>query len=401
MKKIKLLAPIVGSLTALSAVIPAASCNFKEEEVKTYTVSVNKGFTLTNTDPVEYGESWQSDVKWTDETKIVNASNVKVMVGNRKLIRNEDFTYTNSKTKSKVGTIKIYDGLINADVTIELSLMDANKAPVTLTNIGIEGIEVESETKDTDVGKDLTMLISWDNATTVDQKYFSNLITVFVGLERVYARSETETSGWWYRIKSESSIELTVPKENITSNAEIIILVDLEKSSYDRVVTLDQLRPHSIRYAGTQYFDALTTPGSATQQGLYLHIAQNETIEFAIDLNLWEDVVWQNPISNATYLDFAVGSWDWEFDVIEGLKWVLTAFDLSTGASGEVYYGQTKLDVELDTECSFPAYLLSIPDGGTWGAKGSRQWITGWYQFADDHSSQNVQFLLGLPSKLN
>lgn len=374
MKKIKLLAPMLGTLTALTAVVPAVSCNYKKKEEKKYDVKISKGFSLSETEATE-GQDFECDITWKQEGYVIDESKIHINVGNQKLTKNS-FSYTKGKADSLKGHLFIDGSAVADEININVELINIKYAPLSIINIGNQTQDVVITKSDdyATIGDDLNLTLSWPE----DKKCYSNLVTIYVGEQIVKEKSDENPTGFTWTPKTETSCLIVVPKENITTNVEIKVLIDLEKSEYDKLIELGWYGSQSISLEGGLY-DALWSSNNKGEKAGFAIPDVGYVIEFAIDLSKWQG----RELDDTLF--FGIG------DYREGGN-NFTLYDLKQGVFGNVWYGSDPVYVERTTIYeSYPTMAFTATNG--WGDQ--KGIITGWYLFSEKHISYPAHFFIG------
>ncbi len=390
MKKIKLFAPILGTIAAAGMILPTVSCGGQQEDEDTYKVSISDGFTISRDHAKEDAE-FNADISWTDATKAVNETTIKISVGNQ-ILGSGDYKYTASATDATSGHLKIYKGVINATVVIQLELLSVTEAPIEVINVSdaTMGVKVTPSKQTATVGEDIEFDLQWPTANAA---YYANLISVFIGGAQIPSASK-EDGGYIVRDYTETGAKLLIPGKHIKSNAAITIVVDLETAAYDYPFVADRYYPAylDMKYGSTTVasYDALI---DKNDEGV--EVESGGTLEFKIVLDNWDGpkLDWktkeQREGDNNDDLFMLMGYWDGSGS--------FNGLNVYASHAGTLYYNGAPLQVEQyhNYDYDFNYIQIVAPKNG-WGEKGKRGVITGWYTFEEDWT-YNMQVVTGMP----
>lgn len=392
MKKIKLFAPILGTIAAAGMILPTVSCGGggQQDDDNTYKVSISDGFSISRNHAKEDAE-FEADISWNDATKAINTTTMRISVGNQ-VLGPGDYRYTPNASDAKSGHLKIFKNVINGTVVIEVELLSITVAPIEAKNISdtTKNVSINLSTGEASVGSDVELVISWLNTSSA--KYFTNLVTIFIGKEQILSASVKE-NGYVIKDYTETSTTLLIPGANIKDNTPITILVDLEKSAYDKGAVVDTYRQEYIKYS-TYTYDFLCSPGQPNVGGL-LSIDANQTLEFKTDLNKFNrQFNSDGQGGNNSPILLGLGYWtydgwgDYIFNTVKPIA----------ARCGYLYYNGVALDAQIVTYGGLYYIELQPPaDGwGSWSADGEqkRGSITGWYTFSESYTN-NFQLVIG------
>lgn len=394
MKKIKLLAPILGmSGLVVGMVLPTiASCTYD----KAYEVKILGDAEIKLSDHmVGKDKKFETDVTWISTKKVVDASNIQIQIGSEKLT--SGFEYTADKIGSAKGHLVINEGLIHDEVIITMQLIDDDNQMAKIQAVNVNaGTSGEGLTAMIEEGKDIAwanedaiVSIYWDDDDTVnaDIRYYSYSTDVTIldeygnASKAIPQASKINPEGFCILDYYEHGLRIKIPGSNITDNRKIKISLDLRQSTSKYYgYNVDSYQARSVQYP------AETGPMYDALHSIRLPaVIDDQYVEFSIDLNEWG-------AGSKIGEDF---SGDIYFMIGENVSDTGgTIMNLNSNNLGNLYYGS---NVKLNVAVSSTGYITIYEPENGWGKIGNLSRITGWYRFIESHTS--IEIMAGQLSK--
>lgn len=390
MKKLKLLAPILG-LTATAGMITPMAVSCKEgggeEDVTSFTVTASEGLTLVDANTAELNKEFETDISWA---KGYTLESLRVKVGPKLLHEGDDYDFEINTLYTSPGHIKIYEDIIDNNVTIEAELM-INPAISFYASASIDAdsqilegdyVDIYASEPVATYGKEYRTQIVWYSPA---YNYLAYNVVVTIGGVEVRQSGETNPHGFKTTNYQANSFELIIPGE--------IILGDIKVS----VVLIPDIHDDQKTFA-VDYEDESIIPGCQFKGKKLARSVDDE--EFSIDdYENWIKAPWMTAL-----IGFQVDLDTMELNSNDPLYFYFTFSRKTEGSDfteerafnlvddgyfplnriSSMYYGeQGNLNLEI---VNFGAYdsavvIKILPPSGGWGEDNTRQELFFDYMF--------------------